>query len=51
MGVDVLPSVAGDQIMFSSNGSVEGVITGDMGIAKDGSKKDTYTPGIAIKAK
>jgi electron-transferring-flavoprotein dehydrogenase len=37
MGVDILPGIAGDKIIFNKNGSVEGVITGDMGIAKDGS--------------
>jgi electron-transferring-flavoprotein dehydrogenase len=42
MGVDILPGIAGDQIIYNTNGSVGGVITGDFGIAKDGSKKDTY---------
>jgi electron-transferring-flavoprotein dehydrogenase len=42
MGVDILPGIAGDQIIFNNNGSVGGVITGDFGIAKDGTKKDTY---------
>jgi len=30
---------------------VGGVITGDLGIAKDGSQKANYSPGIEIKAK
>ena len=37
--------------MFNEDGSVGGIITGDFGIAKDGSKKDSYQPGIQIKAK
>ena len=32
----------------SPNGEVEGVITGDMGVARDGSHKHNYTPGIAL---
>jgi electron-transferring-flavoprotein dehydrogenase len=51
MGVDILPGIAGDQVLFNKDGSVGGVITGDFGIAKDGSHKSTYQPGIEIKAK
>lgn len=51
MGVDILPGIAGDKIHFNPNGSVGGVITGDFGIAKDGSFKDNYSPGIQINAK
>jgi len=51
MGVEVLPGIAGDKPLFNEDGSVAGVITGDMGIAKDGTLKDTYQPGIEIKAK
>jgi len=51
MGVDILPGIAGDKIAFHSDGSVGGVITGDFGIAKDGSHKSTYQPGIQINAK
>ena len=51
MGVDILPGIAGDQIIYNQNGSVGGVITGDFGVAKDGSLKSTFSPGIEIKAK
>jgi electron-transferring-flavoprotein dehydrogenase len=51
MGVDILPGIAGDQIIFNKDGSVGGVITGDFGIGKDGSQKSTFSPGIEIKAK
>jgi electron-transferring-flavoprotein dehydrogenase len=51
MGVDILPGIAGDQVIYNRNGSVGGVITGDFGIAKDGSHKGNYQPGIEIKAK
>lgn len=51
LGVDILPGFAGDQIYYNEDGSVGGVITGDFGIAKDGSKKDTYTPGVIVKGK
>jgi electron-transferring-flavoprotein dehydrogenase len=51
MGVDVLPGIAGDKVIYNSDGSVGGIITGDFGFAKDGSKKSTFSPGIEIKAK
>lgn len=50
-GVDVLPGFAGKEIFYNEDGSVGGVITNDFGIAKDGSHKDTYTPGIVVKGK
>jgi electron-transferring-flavoprotein dehydrogenase len=51
MGVDILPGIAGDKVIFNNDGSVGGVITGDFGIAKDGTPKSTFSPGIEIKAK
>ena len=51
LGVEVLQGIPGDQILFKEDGSVGGVITGDLGIAKDGTKKDSFTPGIIIEAK
>lgn len=51
MGIDILPGIAGDRLSVNSEGHIEGVITGDFGIAKDGSQKSTYSPGIEIKAK
>ena len=37
--------------MYKEDGSVGGIITGDSGIAKDGSQKDSFTPGIMINSK
>lgn len=37
LGVDILPGIAGDRLSINKDGHVEGVITGDFGIAKDGS--------------
>lgn len=46
MGIDMLPGIAGDKIHYNSDGSVAGVVTGDFGIAKDGSMKDNFSAGI-----
>lgn len=37
------------QILFDENENVIGIATNDMGIGKDGSKKDTFQPGVELK--
>ena len=51
LGVEVYPGFSVVDVIFGSDGAIEGVITGDMGVARDGSHKDNYTPGIAIAGK
>jgi electron-transferring-flavoprotein dehydrogenase len=51
LGVEIYPGIAVTEAIFGPNGEVQGVITGDMGVARDGSHKDSYTPGIALKGK
>jgi electron-transferring-flavoprotein dehydrogenase len=51
LGVEIYPGFAVTDVIFGPNGEVEGVITGDMGVARDGSHKDSYTPGIALTGK
>ncbi len=38
-------------MLYGEDGAVKGVVTQDMGIAKDGSHKPDYTPGIELHAK
>ncbi|MEX0808362.1 MAG: electron transfer flavoprotein-ubiquinone oxidoreductase [Dongiaceae bacterium] len=51
LGVEIYPGFAAAEIVFNEDGSVKGVATGDMGIGKNGEKKDNYTPGIELHAK
>lgn len=51
LGVDLFPGFNASEILYAENGSVKGVVTGDMGIARDGTHKNTYTPGIELLAK
>src|SRR6185437_10154075 len=51
LGVEVYPGFSVVDVIFGSDGAIEGVITGDMGVARDGSHKDNYTPGIALTGK
>ncbi|NQX88888.1 MAG: electron transfer flavoprotein-ubiquinone oxidoreductase [Halioglobus sp.] len=51
MGVEVYPGFAASEVLYNEDGSVKGVATGDMGIAADGSHKDSYMPGMELHAK
>jgi electron-transferring-flavoprotein dehydrogenase len=51
LGVDVYPGFAASEVLYHDDGSVKGIATGDMGIAEDGSHKDSYTPGMELHAK
>jgi electron-transferring-flavoprotein dehydrogenase len=50
LGVQVFAGFPASDIVIE-NGKVAGIITGDFGIAKDGSHKPSYQPGIVITAK
>ncbi|KAL4493470.1 hypothetical protein ABPG72_007478 [Tetrahymena utriculariae] len=51
LGVDIFPGTAGQKVVYSKEGYVKGVQTGDMGIGKNGQPKDNFTPGIELLAK
>ena len=51
MGVEIFPGFAAAEILYNDDGSVKGVATGDMGIARDGSEKPEYEPGLELHAK
>jgi electron-transferring-flavoprotein dehydrogenase len=51
LGVDIFPGFSGSEILYSNDGSVKGIITGDMGIAHDGSHKNTFSAGIELHAR
>lgn len=51
LGVEVFPGFAAADIIYNEDGSVGGVAIGDMGIGADGEKKDSYMPGMDLKAK
>ncbi|MGX1197121.1 4Fe-4S dicluster domain-containing protein [Parvibaculum sp. MBR-TMA-1.3b-4.2] len=51
LGVEIYPGFAGAEILYDENGSVTGVATGDMGVAKDGTHKDSFMRGMELRAK
>ena len=51
MGVEIFPGFPAAQILYDDAGAVIGVQTGDMGVARDGSEKGDYQPGMNLLAK
>jgi electron-transferring-flavoprotein dehydrogenase len=51
LGVEIFPGFAASEVLYNDDGSVKGIATGDMGIGRDGEKKDGYMPGMELHAK
>ena len=51
MGIEVYPGFTAAEVLFSEDGSVKGVATGDMGLSAEGEQKDSYMPGMELHAK
>ena len=51
LGVEIFPGFAAAEILFNDDGSVKGVATGDMGVARDGTRKGDHQPGLELHAK
>ena len=51
LGVDVFPGFAAVEVLYDEAGAVRGVVTGDMGVARDGSHSDHYQPGMELLAR
>jgi electron-transferring-flavoprotein dehydrogenase len=51
LGVEIFPGFPAAEVLFNEDGSVKGVATGDLGIARDGSHRPDYQPGMELHAK
>ena len=51
LGVEIFPGFPASEVLYNEDGSVKGVATQDMGLDKDGNKKDGYEPGMELHAK
>ena len=51
MGVEIYPGFAAAEVLHDERGAVMGVATGDVGIAKDGSRKPSFQRGMELHAK
>ena len=51
LGVEIFPGFPAAEVLHDESGAVTGVATGDMGVAKDGSHKGDYQPGMELHGK
>ncbi|MGB8274190.1 MAG: electron transfer flavoprotein-ubiquinone oxidoreductase [Alphaproteobacteria bacterium] len=51
LGVEIYPGFAAAEVLYDGEGRVAGIATGDMGVARDGHHKPSYTPGVELAAK
>src|SRR5581483_7303765 len=51
LGVEIFPGFPAAEILYTDDGAVRGVATGDMGIGKDGKRTGHFQPGIELHAK
>lgn len=51
LGVEVYPGFAASEVLYGADGSVRGVATNDLGIARNGRPKDTFERGMEFHAR
>ena len=51
LGVEIYPGFAVSEVLYNEDGSVKGVATGDMGVARDGEHTAQYQPGMELHAR
>ena len=51
LGVEIFPGFPASEVLYNDDGSVKGVATQDMGVAKDGSHKGDYQQGMELHGK
>jgi len=50
LGVEIYPGFPARHLIVE-DGAVKGVITGDLGVAKDGQQRDSFTPGMELRGR
>ena len=51
LGVEIFPGFAAAEVLYTADGSVKGVATGNMGVGKDGEPTDNFQLGMELHAK
>ena len=51
LGVEIYPGFAAAEVLYTEDGAVRGVATGDMGVGKNGEPKDSFMRGMELRAK
>jgi electron-transferring-flavoprotein dehydrogenase len=48
LGVEIFPGFAAADVLYDDKGAVRGVVTGDMGIGRDGKPTENFQPGVEL---
>jgi electron-transferring-flavoprotein dehydrogenase len=51
LGVEIYPGFAAAEVLYGDDGAVVGVATGDMGLDKEGKRKDSFTRGMELRGR
>ena len=51
LGVEIYPGFPAADVLYDDKGTVQGVVTGDVGVARDGTRKPDFQPGMELRAK
>ncbi|MEO5586580.1 MAG: electron transfer flavoprotein-ubiquinone oxidoreductase [Novosphingobium sp.] len=51
LGIEIFPGFPAAEVLYGDNGEVIGVQTGDMGVARDGTQKSDFQPGMNLLGK
>ena len=51
LGVEIFPGFTASEVLYGESGEVRGIVTGDMGLSKEGEEKDGYMPGMELRGK
>ena len=51
LGVEIYPGFPADEVLYDKNDQVIGIATKDVGISKDGTKKENFERGVELRAK
>jgi electron-transferring-flavoprotein dehydrogenase len=51
LGVEIYPGMAASELVYGDKGEVAGVVAGVFGVARDGSHKPDYQPGLEVRGR
>src|SRR3982751_4217471 len=51
LGVEIFPGFPAADVLYDEKGAVKGVVTGDMGVDREGKETDAYQPGMELHGK
>nr|MBF0685496.1 electron transfer flavoprotein-ubiquinone oxidoreductase [Pseudomonas sp.] len=52
LGVEIYPGFSAQEALIDEDGTVKGILTGDLGVDREGNPKEgMYTPGMELRAK